>query len=42
MNVLTVTGHLVTDPVGRDTPRGVVCDLRHANIPVIAQCAGGS
>lgn len=30
MNVLTLTGHLVTDPVRRDTTRGVVCEFRLA------------
>lgn len=27
MNVLTVTGRLTADPVRRDAPRGVVCEL---------------
>jgi single-stranded DNA-binding protein len=27
MNVLTVTGRLTTDPVRRDTAKGVVCEL---------------
>jgi single-stranded DNA-binding protein len=28
MNVLTVTGHLTTDPARRDTAKGVVCEFR--------------
>ena len=40
MNVLTLTGHLVTDPVHRDTTRGLACE--HASNPVVAQHAGGS
>ena len=28
MNVLTLTGRLVADPVRRDTPKGVVCEFR--------------
>ena len=42
MNVLTLTGHLVTDPVRRDKPRGVICEFRLASNPVVAQHAGGS
>jgi single-strand DNA-binding protein len=30
MNVLTLTGRLVSDPVRRDTTRGVVCEFRLA------------
>ena len=42
MNVLTLTGHLVTDPVRRDTTRGLVCEFRLASNPLVAQRAGGS
>jgi single-strand DNA-binding protein len=30
MNVLTLTGHLTTDPVRRDTSSGIVCEFRLA------------
>ena len=40
MNVLTLTGPPVTDPVRRDTTRGLVCE--HASSPVVGQHAGGS
>ncbi|MDO8392459.1 MAG: single-stranded DNA-binding protein [Actinomycetota bacterium] len=30
MNVLTVTGQLATDPIRRDTSKGVVCEFRLA------------
>lgn len=30
MNVLTVTGHLTSDPARRDTIKGVVCDFHVA------------
>ena len=42
MNVLTVTGHLVTDPVRRDTTRDVVREFCLASNPAIAQRAGES
>ena len=38
MNVLTLTGHLVTDR--RDTTRGLVCEFRHASNPVVAPQVG--
>ena len=40
MNVLTLIGHLVTDPVGRDTT--LVREFRLAGNQVVAQHAGGS
>ncbi|MEP7113996.1 MAG: hypothetical protein ABI862_12075 [Ilumatobacteraceae bacterium] len=40
MNVLTLTGHLVTGP-GRRHPL-VVCEFRPANNPVVVQYPGGS
>ena len=42
MNVLTLTGPRVTDPVRRDTTRGLVREFRLAGSPVVAQHAGGS
>jgi hypothetical protein len=42
MNVLTLTGPPVTDPVRRDTTRGLVREFSYVGNPVVAQCAGGS
>ena len=42
MNMLTLTGYLVTDPVRRGTPRGAVCEFRLASNPLAAQWVGGS
>ena len=42
MNVLTLTGHLVTDAVRRITTRGLVCEFRLASKSLVAHGAGGS